>query len=213
VKRLLLALGLSLILAFAVFWLMQWMIETDHHKKQKVIDLQMTEFVRLKKDSKPPQIKQRKLKEPPPEKQPPPPQPVVNTVQSNAINPQATSLQMNMPALNIPLNSGRFAGSVVAGVQMGQGKISTNVIPLVRIPPRYPMRAARRKIEGWVKIEFTITEQGTVKDPVVVASQPPNIFDRAALKAIRRWKFKPKIIDGVAFEQRAVQTLKFKLKK
>jgi len=212
VKRLLLALGLSLILAFALFWLMQWMIQADQHKTQKVVDLQMTEFVRLKKDSKP-QTKQRKLKEPPPEKQPPPPQPVVNTVQSNAINTQATPLQMNMPALDIPLDSGRFAGSVVAGVQMGQGKISTNVIPLVRIPPRYPMRAARRKIEGWVKIEFTITEQGTVKDPVVVASQPADIFDRAALNAIRKWKFKPKVIDGVAFEQRAVQILKFKLKK
>jgi protein TonB len=96
---------------------------------------------------------------------------------------------------------------------MGAGKVSTNVIPLVRIPPRYPMRAARRKIEGWVKVEFTITETGAVKDALVVESQPGDIFNSSALDAIRKWKFKPKIIDGETFEQRAVQILQFKLKK
>ena len=73
------------------------------------------------------------------------------------------------------------------------------------------MRAAKRRIEGWVKVEFTITKEGKVKDPVVVASQPSSIFNRAALKAIKRWKFKPQIIAGEAYEQRAVQTLEFKL--
>ena len=101
----------------------------------------------------------------------------------------------------------------MAGVQMGMGGISTNVIPLVRIPPRYPMRAANRGIQGWVKIEFIITEQGTVKDPKVIDAMPSKIFNRAALQAIRRWKFKAKIIGGEAFEQRAIQTLQFKLSK
>ena len=118
-----------------------------------------------------------------------------------------------MPNLDIPLQSSRFAGSVVGGIQMGKGKISSNVIPLVRIPPQYPMRAARRNIEGWVKVEFTITESGTVKDAVVVESQPSDIFDQAALRAISKWKFKAKIIDGEAFEQRAIQVLQFKLSK
>jgi protein TonB len=118
-----------------------------------------------------------------------------------------------MPNLDIPLQSSRFNGSVLGGLQIGQGEISTNVIPLVRIPPRYPMRAANRRVEGWVKVEFTITEQGTVKDAVVIAAQPKNIFNKSALQAIKRWKFKAKILDGEAFEQRAVQVLKFKLSK
>ncbi len=90
--------------------------------------------------------------------------------------------------------------------------ISTNV-PLVKIPPRYPIRAALDRIEGWVKIEFTITKEGTVKDAVVVQAHPSKIFNRSALQAIRRWKFKARIIDGEAFEQRAMQELKFKLSK
>ena len=118
---------------------------------------------------------------------------------------------MDMPNLDIPIQSSSFGGSVLTGLQVGMGKISTNVIPLVRIPPTYPMRAANRRIEGWVKVEFTISKEGTVKDAVVVASQPNSIFNRAALKAIKRWKFKPHIIAGEAYEQRAVQTLKFNL--
>ena len=68
-----------------------------------------------------------------------------------------------------------------------------------------------RHIEGWVKIEFTVTPEGNVSDPNVVAAEPEGIFDDAALNAIRKWKFKEKIVDGRAVAQKAVQTLKFKL--
>ena len=118
---------------------------------------------------------------------------------------------MDMPNLDIPLQSSSFGGSVLTGLQVGTGTISTNVIPLVRIQPTYPMRANRRRIEGWVKVEFTITKEGIVKDPVVVDSKPSSIFNSAALKAIKRWKFKPHIIAGEAYEQRAMQLMEFKL--
>ena len=90
-------------------------------------------------------------------------------------------------------------------------RISTGVVPLERVPPKYPARAASRHIEGWVKIEFTITTDGTVDNAVVVEAEPAEVFDEAALKAIYQWKFKEKIANGVAVEQRAVQTLQFKL--
>lgn len=92
-------------------------------------------------------------------------------------------------------------------------KLSADAIPLERIPPKYPARAVNRHIEGWVKIEFTITADGSVEDAVVKEAQPPEIFDEAALKAINQWTFKEKIVDGKAVEQRAVQTLQFKLTK
>lgn len=90
-------------------------------------------------------------------------------------------------------------------------RISTGVVPLERVPPKYPARAASRHIEGWVKIEFTITTDGNVEGAVVVEAEPEEVFDEAALKAINQWKFKEKIVNGVAVEQRAVQTLQFKL--
>ncbi|MCK4840802.1 MAG: energy transducer TonB [Methylococcales bacterium] len=200
----------GIIISLALFWLMQTMISNNQQQRfNKTDNLQMTEFVRLKRETKL-QAKNREIPdEPPPEKHPPPPKMQMQQVQVN----QTPAPQMDMPNLDIPLQTDRFSGSLLGGIQINAGKISSNVIPLLRIPPRYPMRAANRHIEGWVKIEFTITEQGTVKDPVIVDSQPSKIFDRAALQAIKRWKFKAKIIGGEAFEQRAIQTLQFKLSK
>jgi protein TonB len=87
----------------------------------------------------------------------------------------------------------------------------SGVVPLVRVQPKYPSRAVNRHIEGWVKIEFTIDTSGDVTDTTIVASQPTEVFDSEALKAIKKWKFKEKIVNGVAVEQRAIQTLQFKL--
>ncbi len=207
--RLIISLLSGLMVSLALFWLMQFMITNNQQGLTKTADLQMTEFVRLKKETRL-KTEKRKKKEPPPEKTPPPP-PQLSIPQAQLT--QETVPDMDIPALDIPLQSDRFSGSVISGVQMGRGKISTDVIPLLRIPPRYPLRAARRRVEGWVKVEFTITEDGAVKDAEVVESQPADIFDQAALRAIRKWKFKAKVIDGVAFEQRAIQVLQFKLSK
>jgi len=89
--------------------------------------------------------------------------------------------------------------------------VVSGVVPLVRVPPKYPARAASRQIEGWVKVEFTIQTDGSVVNAVVVGSEPETIFDDAALTAIGKWKFKEKIVNGVPVPQRAVQKLQFKL--
>ncbi|MGH8246953.1 MAG: energy transducer TonB, partial [Gammaproteobacteria bacterium] len=63
-------------------------------------------------------------------------------------------------------------------------------------------------------VQFTITAAGTVKDAKVVASDPKNIFDDAALRAIARWRYNPKILDGAAVERVGVQTkITFQLEK
>jgi protein TonB len=82
-----------------------------------------------------------------------------------------------------------------------------DVIPLVRINPDYPPRALSRGLEGWVQVQFTITATGTVKDAIVVTAEPRNIFDDAALKAIARWRYNPKVENGTAVERVGVQTI------
>ena len=82
-----------------------------------------------------------------------------------------------------------------------------DVIPLVRIAPDYPPRALSRGLEGWVQVQFTITATGMVRDPMVVNSDPKNVFDDAALKAIARWRYNPKVEGGVAVERVGVQTI------
>ncbi len=81
-----------------------------------------------------------------------------------------------------------------------------DVIPLVRIEPDYPPRAQTRGIEGYVIVQFTISATGTVKDAIVVEAQPRGMFDDAVLKAIARWRYNPKVENGVAIERVGVRT-------
>ena len=72
-------------------------------------------------------------------------------------------------------------------------------IPLVRVQPQYPRRALERGTEGSVVVEFTVSKNGTVEDAHVIAAEPEGLFDRAALAAIAKFKYKPKVVDGVAY--------------
>jgi len=82
-----------------------------------------------------------------------------------------------------------------------------DVIPIVRIAPDYPPAQLKSQTEGWVKVQFSITPTGTVQDPVVVDGSPTGVFDAAALKAIARWRYNPKVEDGVPVERVGVQTI------
>ena len=92
------------------------------------------------------------------------------------------------------------------------GGVDRDVIPVVRVIPDYPPREQTRGVEGWVQIQFAVTSTGTVRDPIVVAAEPRGVFDEAALKAIARWRYNPRIDGGVAVERVGLQTvIKFEL--
>ncbi|MCC5825827.1 MAG: energy transducer TonB [Alkalimonas sp.] len=77
--------------------------------------------------------------------------------------------------------------------------------PLVRVEPRYPVEAARQGISGWVQLRFSVDEAGNVQDVEVVAAEPANLFNREAMRALRRWKYQPKVVDGRAIKQTNLQ--------
>ena len=85
--------------------------------------------------------------------------------------------------------------------------IDGDAMPLVRPTPDYPARAAAAGTEGWVQVQFSVTAAGTVRDAVVVASEPGTLFDEAALKAIARWRYNPRVVDGMAVERVGLQTV------
>jgi protein TonB len=145
-------------------------------------------------------------KKPPPPKNPPPPPKMQIAKQEQ----QAQNMpKMNMPNLDVPLvgGEGMYIGSFATVDKTEEG----DIIPVVVIRPMYPRDAAIAGLEGWVKVEFTITEVGTVKDPRVVDADPPRVFNREAVRAILKWKFKPRVIDGVAVDRRATQIIDFSL--
>ncbi len=144
-------------------------------------------------------------KPPPPKDPPPPPKMQISRVERQVRNMPA----MNMPDLDLPLvgGEGMFLGNFQQVDQTAEG----DIIPIVVINPIYPREAAISGIEGWVKIEFTITEAGTVKNPQVVDARPARVFNRAAIRAILKWKFKPRVVAGVAVDRRASQIIDFTL--
>jgi len=151
------------------------------------------------------QTKERRKPDPPPPPDTPPPPPDIQVSEFR-------QMPMDMPRMEMPdLNLGVGAGPPVLGnVSMDRGA-EGDVVPLVRINPQYPRDATMNQIEGHVTIEFTITETGSVRDPRVIDSDPPRVFDRAAVRALLRWKFKPRVVDGTAVARQAVQTLEFNM--
>jgi periplasmic protein TonB len=82
-----------------------------------------------------------------------------------------------------------------------------DAMPFVRIEPEYPRRAIVQEIEGWVKVQFTVTGTGAVTDVVVIENSPSNIFDDAAVRAVSRWRYNPKVEGTVAVERVGMQTV------
>ena len=69
-------------------------------------------------------------------------------------------------------------------------------LPIVKVAPVYPRRALTRGIEGFVLLEFVVTRTGAVRNPQVIESKPAGIFDRAAVSAALKFKYKPMVVNG-----------------
>jgi len=139
------------------------------------------DFVRVERDEES-QTKDRALKRPSkvePEEPPPPPK----LKQPNRPNVDKASMSADMGAFDL------------AGLNLN-APVDGGTLAIVRVLPRYPSRALSRGIEGWVLLEFAIDELGLAVNPVVIESEPPGIFDRAATSAVKRWKYRPMIEDG-----------------
>ena len=164
-------------------------------------------FIRIEPAKDAINTKDRQLPEPPP---PPDQQPETPDFSSqlDTINP---NLGMNMPSIGVPLSEsgGPFLGTVNAGD--GMAAFDTDVMAVVRVPPTYPRNAKQARIQGSVTMEVLIRPDGTVSNVKVLEANPPRIFDQAAIMAMQRWKFRPKIVDGNAVTQRAKQTIEFTL--
>lgn len=140
------------------------------------------------------QKKERKPQKPPTPKEPPPPM---------------ESPQMQSSDNNAASNNFDFAANVDADVNLAGGlALETSdgeYLPIVKVAPVYPRRALSRGIEGYVIVEFTVTKQGTVKEPQVIKAEPESLFDRAAMDAALKFKYKPRVVNGEAVEVTGVQ--------
>jgi protein TonB len=199
VGRFSLAIVLAALTTFTLFWVMQALIGVSGELKEGRPPPRV-EFVRLKRDTTPEMKKREPPKREKPEQQPPPPE--MNLAKN--INPgEAVSEIIPMVDTAVELEK---------ATSLGAGGSDSDAVPLVRVDPEYPAQAQQRRIEGWVDIEFTIGPAGTVEDPKVIGARPRGVFEQAALHAVRRWRYNPRIEDGVAVARPGIRVrLRFEL--
>jgi len=80
----------------------------------------------------------------------------------------------------------------------------SDVVPIIRVNPTYPAQARMHGIEGWVVVEFTITAAGTVTSARAIGSSH-RIFERPALRAVRKWRYNPRVVEGRAVPREGVR--------
>jgi len=189
IYRVIAGIVVGLAISAALFWVMPYMIETTDRQLDEAGSTNLVDFVRLRREEI---IHRRELK---PRKPPPPqsPPPLPSRPQFEGLNPNAETIAISATPAETDIE---LSG---AGFSLGVGE--GDYLPIVKVAPIYPQRALVRGIEGYCVVQYTVTRQGTIRDPFVVVDQcTSSMFHRPSLQAALKFKYKPRVIDGQAVE-------------
>lgn len=206
IVRWVLALFGGVVVSLFLFWSMQKMIHTDNKNIVENEIYKMIDFVQPERQESSPE----KLKELPPEPKPKKAPPKTQmTTQAQEVQTPQTQLNIAPPSLGAPSLGRGERPKLMAPMKVA--KLDSELIPMVQIKPAYPEKAKRMGVEGAVKVSLEVNEAGEVQNIEILESNPEGVFDASVRKALRRWKFRPKTVDGRAVPQTGVLTLTFKL--
>ncbi|MXZ43562.1 MAG: energy transducer TonB [Gammaproteobacteria bacterium] len=181
-----------------LLYIMQAVIAIDKNPLNEAPKIRIMEFARLIEDVAP-EIKKTEMEPPPPVEELPPDIPKVEHDQSG-VGQDVSDWNFDAPDLGLD--------------QLGAGSWDQDgdYMPWFKPEPEYPTRALQRGLSGYVIVKFDVTEEGTVENPVVVEAKPPGIFDRSAIRAALKFKYKPKILNGEPVRVRDVHNrIKYEL--
>lgn len=191
--RMVVGITLGLAVTAGLFWTMQYLIVTADRELNEGAAGNIVDFVRLKRNEEI-QRRQLKPKKPPPPDAPPPQPP---TPQLDNLDPNAEKIAISAVPVETDIE---MSGGFSLGV--GEG----DYLPIVKVAPIYPQRALSRGIEGFCVVQYTVTRQGTIRDPFVVEEMcTSSLFHRASVQAALKFKYKPRVMDGQAVEVPGVQ--------
>lgn len=122
-----------------------------------------------------------------------------------------TRLPGGPQTLVLPQVMSRALDTLNLSTLFSPGNLDHPLTVLSRIPPVYPFKAKNRGIEGWVDVEFVVTEQGRVEQIKILSAQPEKIFDQNVIQCLSAWRFKPGTISGEPVKTRARTRIRFQL--
>ena len=180
------------VVTLSLLFIMQLLIVTGKQALTDPRERHKLEFVRVKKNEN---LNTQDLT---PEKPPKPPEtpPETPPQDMDNIDPDAPTIDVGRPEVTANTDIGGPGGMNIA---------EGDYLPIVRVAPVYPSRALSRGLEGFVDMSFTVTSTGTVKDPIVLQSTS-SLFERAATRAVLKFKYKPRVVDGIPVEVSGVKT-------
>ncbi|SPY43873.1 transport protein TonB [Photobacterium damselae] len=210
------AFPLAILLAGGLFTFMAWMVDNGSRQEPESTPPLSFNMVMVEQES---EVQRRQRVVPPkPEAPKPPPQIMpsqskptsVSTLPVASISALGLDTSISGIAVSAP-KFGKIEGSANLGAGINVGS-NQQAMPLYRVEPRYPARALKQGAEGYVVLQFTIDTQGRPSDISVVEAKPRRLFERDAMRALRKWKYQAKVIDGQAVEQpRQTVKLEFKI--
>ena len=180
---------LSFFFTVLIFWVMRSLIHSDANPFTDPLKGKILTFVPVQEER---EVKRRKRPKPPP-----PPELPELEVPKVDITPTSLSNQN----LNFALPNLSHGIDVDPASFVGDGEY----LPIVVVQPIYPRRALTRGIEGYVVLEFTVNSRGTVENPTIIESKPSGVFERSAKQAALKYKYKPKIENGVPVDTHGVR--------
>ncbi|HKJ99138.1 MAG TPA: energy transducer TonB [Desulfotignum sp.] len=200
-----------------LFAVMPEMIRAVPENLERHAPVQAIQVVRVKRPEPPPQKQKPPEPEPPkPQKtaapkavqkkmpRPPVPKPSLPFVLNPKLPPVAHSLEMP-PLETFSMDTPQLKDRYMAH------ELETGLIPLAKVAPVYPLHAARRGIEGKVRVQFLVTAEGTVQDIRILAAEPEKLFDQSVIDCVSRWRFQPGRVQGIPVAALAQTTIKFQL--
>lgn len=99
------------------------------------------------------------------------------------------------------------------GAQLSQEKDNINRPPrlLMKSALDYPSEARQNSVSGFVLLKILVSSSGIVENVQVEKSEPAGVFDAAAARSVRTWKFEPAIVKGQIVAAWTLQKIKFEL--
>lgn len=183
------AIAIGAAVTFGLLFVMQYMIESGQNAVGDEGAFRIVDFVRVERNEIIEKKQEKPDKPPEPDQMPDMPEPQAGNFESSiriAMAAPPVSMNANLGGLNFGVSDGEY-------------------LPIVKVAPIYPQRAAARGLEGYVIVEYTVTTTGDTRDVVVVESTS-SLFDRAAVDSAMKYKYKPRVIDGTAVEVVGVTT-------
>jgi protein TonB len=180
------------VVTLSLLFVMHLLIATGKTALTKPRDRAKLEFVRIKRNEA------LNIEDFTPEKPPKPPEtpPETPPQDMDNVDPNAPTINIPPPTMTAETNIGGPGGMNIA---------EGDYLPIVRVAPVYPARALSRGLEGYVDMSFTVTTTGTVIDPIVLFSTS-SLFERAAMRAVLKFKYKPRVVDGIPVNVPGVKT-------